>query len=330
MTELPAALAHFATDIAKLVEPLPPTVSCVATGSLVEGLGNADSDVDLYMISDDQAPGQSSSFGLRQSGYVDCEYFKQAAIQHLGERVNGCTWADIETERVSLKDVDRYYRIAISHRIVVTAATEQTLHAFTKQAAARALSMLGTFRAFEHAARAAYLHAVGRRCEADLLAREGSAWYATARLAEDGEGYASLKWVGEKAARRYGRDSARFDQLISPSVRPSGDLGARVALLGTTATAPPELATLIESRSCGLAAGVHVLHAGDDSFLLNAGRSIAQIDNATAAVLRAVEAGGTWRAATDTVAATLELSGTQLRTALWAELQPARAQGLLV
>jgi len=325
---LPEALSQeLRAEVERFVANLPATASCVLTGSIVEGLGNPNSDLDLYMISEAGSPGLASSFGLRRSTYVDCEYLTLTSLEQLCERVAGRDWSDVDS--VTLKDIDRYYRLAIGVPVAVTPAAAATLARFTKASAARALTRHALLRAVEHLAQAAYLSATGPDREADLLLREAALWRATWRLAGVGEGYASLKWAGEKAARHYGRDSAEFHDLLDGYLRPTGSLDARIREFRTTLTVPPELTAALEARSCRLAERVQVLGADGKAHLMKPGESIVRIDSVVASVCRELAAGRSWRAATDRTAASLRISPIELRAALWCETRHLRTHGYL-
>jgi predicted nucleotidyltransferase len=324
---LPDALSEdLRAEVERFVANLPAATSCVVTGSIVEGLGNPNSDLDLYLISEAGSPGLASAFGLRRSTYVDCEYLTLASLEQLCERVVGFDWTDVDS--VTLKDIDRYYRLAIGVPVAVTAAAAPMLARFTKASAAQALTRHALLRTVEHLARAAYLSATGLDQEADLLLREAALWRATWRLAGVGEGYASVKWAGEKAARHYGRDSAEFNDLLHGYLRPTGPLDARIREFRSALTVPPELTAALEARSCRLAERVQVLDGGR-AHLMKPGESIVRIDSVVASVCRELVAGRSWRAATDAAAASLGLAPIELRVALWCETQHLRTHGYL-
>ena len=315
-------------EIDRIVAALPPTASCVVSGSLVEGLGNPNSDLDLYAISEDRSAGRSTTIGIRQGNYVDCEHVKLTAVEQLCERVDAGGWAEAET--VGLKDIDRYYRLAIAVPVRVTPAAARVLGSLRIASAAEALIRHAGLRAYEHLALAACLTATGQAREADLILREASLWWATGRLAAAGEGYASLKWVGEKAARRYGRGSTEFRELVDGYLRPAGSLDERVGALRAAVAAPAALTAVLEARTAGLAERVQFLEAGEHAYLMKPAESIVRLDGVVVPVCRVLAAGASWREATDQVAGSLGLAPAEFRAAAWRESGHLRAHSLLV
>ncbi|GIJ62226.1 hypothetical protein [Virgisporangium aurantiacum] len=324
---LAALPQHLQTEIGRVVGWLAPTASCVVSGSLIEGIGNASSDLDLYVISEDGSPGRSTTIGLRGSHYVDCEYLKLVELEQLGERVERQDWHDVVDH--SLKDIDRYYRLAIGVPVRVTPAVARALAGLSPACAATALARHATYRAFEQLARSALAAATGAGQEAELLLREAIQWRSTATLAEDGEAYPSLKWAGEKAARRHGRDSARFRELVDGFLRPTGALDGRIHQLRAALAVHPDLAEALDSRSCRLAAGVRLVETGDTAHLIKGRDSIVPVAGPTTALCRQLAEGRSWREATDPVGRSLRLPPVEVRTAMWAETRQLRAQGFL-
>lgn len=318
----------FRAEIERFVATLPATASCVVTGSLIEGLGNPNSDLDLYVISDDDSPGRTTTIGIREASYVDCEHIKLVSVEQLRERVDTSGWVDVDG--ISLKDIDRYYRLTICVPVRVTPAAAKALARFRKATAAEALARHASLRTFEQLALSAYLHSVRSEYEADLLLRDAALWWATSRLAGVGEAYASVKWFGEKAARHYGRGSAEVDELVGGYMRPAGDLEARIRELRATISMPAELVEALERRACRLAERVQFLEAGQHAYLVKPGESIVQLDGAAVPVCRALAAGLPWREATDRTAEHLGLLPMEFRTAAWFETQQLRTHNFLV
>jgi hypothetical protein len=322
----PALSAEIRASVTRIAENLPPDTSCVATGSLVEGLGNANSDIDLYVIHHGEDSRLSVSFGLRGSRYVDCEHLAEDAVAELAERVPGLTWGSLHTAR--LRDIDRFYRLSISIPVRVDPRAESLLPRFGKAAADAAFARWARMRAHEHLARAACLLASGAEAPADVLLREAALWHASYILAETGEGYPSLKWMAEKAGRQFGRDSTVFHELVDGWLRPSGSLAERLARQ-MAVDAPPDLLQVLELRSCALAAGVRFVPGKNGGHLVRGTRSVARCDGLVASVCSHMAAGLSWHEATDQVAARISVAPPLVRTAAWYHLVGLRDAGFI-
>lgn len=322
----PGLPSEIRAEIARIAASLPSDTSCVATGSLVEGLGNANSDIDLYVIHHGAASRLGISFGLRGSRYVDCEHLAQDAVADLADRVPKLTWRSLEGTR--LRDINRFYRLGIGIPVRLQPSAASLLARFDRPAADAAFAMWARLRGYEHLARAACLLASGAEAPADLLLREAALWHASRVLAEAGEGYPSLKWAAEKAARRYGRGSAVFGELIDGWLRPSGSPAERLARQTATGT-PPDLVATLDVRSCALAAGVRFVPGERGGHLVRGTRSVARCRGLVAAVCGQLADGLSWHEATDRVAAGLSVAPPLVRVAAWGHLAGLRDAGFV-
>lgn len=323
-----AALSSKALEeIQHIADRFPETTSFVATGSIVEGLGNQNSDIDLYAISEGSPPGQTTAIGIRESQYIDCEYMRLASVAQLCERVSEAGWAGLET--LSLRELDRFYRIAISIPVRVSDTVAAVLDGFSQSVACHAFGRYAVLRAYEHTCRAACALANGADIEALVFLREGALWHAAARLAEAGEGYPSLKWTGEKAARRFGRDTAAFDELLEGYLRP-GRVQDAIPALRSRISVPDELLELTGARAGRLADGVRLIDDEDDVYLVKPGGSMLRVPAGPAAtVCRHLAAGLDWSQATGATAAAAGLPTAELATAVWCGTQNLRIHEFL-
>jgi predicted nucleotidyltransferase len=301
--------------------------SCIMTGSIVEGFGNIHSDIDLYVITGDESAGQITAMGLRKARYIDCEFMKLASLSSLRRRIAYCDWRSIGS--IKLREIDRYYRVAIGTPVYLSVAAEATVSQFSKPVACQALAKYSTLAAYEHLARAACAIARGAEVEATLLAREAARWDATRRMAEVGGGYAALKWVGEKAARHYGRGSKEFTDLVEAFMRPTGDLRSRVDGLRQCVIIPGELRDLLESRECELAPEVNLVAVDRETYLIRARSVVAPVSSLVAATCRELASGRRWADATAAVAASAGLAAAEFRVALWHMTRELRTNGFL-
>ncbi|WP_062205629.1 hypothetical protein [Streptomyces sp. NBRC 109706] len=317
-------------EIDAIVSRLPADVSCVATGSIIEGFGNSSSDIDLYVIHDEGTPKQSISIGIRKSRYVDCEYMTRASVTDLLSRVENLSWGAMLDQPIF--DINRYYRISIGIPVVLSDGLEKTLQSFDRGRACTVFERWSLLRAYEHLARASTALAFGAEDQADVLLREGVLWHANSRLAAGGEGYPAIKWTGEKAARLHGRGTAEFDDLLDDSLRPEGDLDSRLERLRSRLRLPDEPAALITARSCGLSDGVAFLPPAGPSapgHLALRGRAVAIVKGVVAAVCARLAEGADWAEATRGTAEAAGVPHHELMTAAWFHTAGLRSSGLL-
>ncbi|WP_194890867.1 nucleotidyltransferase domain-containing protein [Catenulispora pinisilvae] len=324
------AIDTLGTDIRAEIDAvaagLPATVSCVATGSLIEGFGNPNSDVDLFVIHEEGVPQQSIAIGMRAARYVDCEYMSRASLDSLAARMADGSWASLVPQ--ARPDFDRYYRLCIGVPIRTTAATSDTLGRFDLDVARGNYAWWALARAFEHVARCAAALALGDRPRAGVILREGALYQASSTLAEEGEGYPGLKWLGEKAARRYGRGSAAFQQIVDDCYRPEGSLEDRLDRLRLRVDAPAALRAALKDRSCALDPETTV-GLGHDSHVLVRRRKIAEAGPIAAGVCRQLATGESWAQAVDALAVELSLTKDEAAVAAWFYTADLRAEGFL-
>jgi hypothetical protein len=314
-------------DVQRVVDRLPVGMSCVATGSLVEGLGNPNSDVDLYLLAEEGSAGHSPSIGLRRTHYVDCEQMTLGALDRLRTVVHGCVWSSLDA--VGLRGIDRYYRVSISIPIRVSERAAAVVGGFDKAVACAVFGRYASLRAYEAMARGACAVAVGSCHEAGLLLREASLWHAAHQLAIDGEGYPALKWTAEKAARKYGRDSARFQEVVDDCVRPNGTPASHLERLRRALDVPAELYTMLGERSAGLIDGVRVFGDASCAFLIKSDNSIIMASGRVASVCLRLAAGASWIEAVAALPAQPGTAVGELRTAVWCDTHYLRQQGYL-
>lgn len=252
-------------EVERFVSTLDASCSALVTGSLVEGLGNRYSDVDLYVIVDDGRPRQQIAIGLRASRFIDCEYFAADALATLASRFEALSWRDVYDVRRS--EIDRYYRLAIAVRARTTERAAQLLPRFVKDNACGIYERWALLRAYERLGLGVCMLSTGRNRAAELMLREAALWLGNSTLAGAGEGYPNVKWLGEKAARRFGRGSAEFHAIVDDCVRPTGGPRDLVERLRSRMPFPAGLATLLETRQCELADRVKLVAANDGTVL---------------------------------------------------------------
>jgi hypothetical protein len=325
---LPPLPADVAIEVQRILDGIAKNTSAFMTGSIVEGFGNAHSDVDLYVVQDEGRPEQAIAIGMRQSRYVDCEYFAASGLMRLSRRMGSASWGDLETLR--LAEIDRYYRLAASVPLRITSDFAPVFATFNKQVGREMFGKSALLRACELFGCASLLAATGDSRGAELTLRTASVWIATAELAQEGEGYPSAKWLGEKAARRYGRGSPKFERVLAEYLRPSGDLAPRIDRLRERLIAPVGLTELLDARTCALADGVRAVRNGSDWLFINETLGVATIGGAVGAAVASLTEGTTWLQATEELSRSTGVRCGEVRAGMWHESAKLRITGHLV
>jgi hypothetical protein len=287
---LPPGLdASVTAEIARAVERVPTGVSCVATGSLIEGLGNPSSDIDLYLVPPvGDSAGNPVAIGIRQFRYVDCEYLSVGQIGELAVRF--ATVAPAERGGLTARDFVRYYRLATGVRLRTDPATAALLDRCTVERHLELFAPWSRDRAAGYLARARVAAATDAPRQRTALLREAALWRATAVLAEAGEGYPSLKWVTTKAARRFGAGSEEYRGCLYGYGVTAATADATTEFLAAELGPPPG-----ESPAgWRLAEGVGALTLDGRHHLVRGQRTIARITGAAGPLVAALARTGDW------------------------------------
>lgn len=313
-------------EVEQFASRLDTSCSVLLTGSLVEGLGNRYSDVDLYVIADEGRPRQQIAIGLRASRFVDCEYFSAAALAELAERFERSSWWDIDSIRRA--ELDRYYRLSIALGVRMTPRGRDLQLRFTKQIACRVYAQWALLRVYEHLGQSACTLAAGAMSAAELHLRETALWLGASVLADVGEGYPKLKWLGEKAARRYGRGSAEFHAIVDDAVRPAGTPPEHLARLRSRTPLPPVLAEVLAGRQAELSASVELVRDGDQVLMLRP-PSLVRVREPVGELLFALARGVSWSDAVAMTAQRHRMTLPEAQATLWWLTAPLRKSGYL-
>ncbi|WP_350352831.1 hypothetical protein ABS642_07530 [Microbacterium sp. A8/3-1] len=293
------------------------------SGSLVEGFGNANSDIDLHIIHAGESPRVASAIGLRVGMYVDCEYVSEGSLGALAEQMTSIVGD--RRSRSSLENVIRYYRLATGIPLVVSQSASRALEPFTASTACKVSADFARARFRDCLARAWLACALEHDRAARMLLREADSWLAAARLADDGEGYPSNKWNGEKAARRYGRGSVRFIEVMGYLNYSEPDVGKAIArrreLIADVSESP-----LVE---LSLAPAVTLLESAAGTVVTTPHRTVKTLSQEMSTLLVGLAGGDSWRAATDTRAGELGLIPEYYRIAIGADAAELRRVGIL-
>ena len=188
------------------------------SGSLVEGFGNENSDLDLFLVRAEGERTEDPRLVLATVGfegsYVDYEVYNQANMAAISARINGTDLGDLRSVwELPLDRIDLYYRTAVAEPAYNEAGLRQLQASFDREVAARLLGVWTALRAVVKLQEAAESLDAGLAQQA-LVAAQAAAGYAVdSHLATQGEAYPNLKWRYEKLERRFGKDSPLFRRL---------------------------------------------------------------------------------------------------------------------
>lgn len=302
--------------------------SCLVSGSIIEGFGNKNSDIDLYVVKASQAIDESIAIGMRETRYVDCEYLQLESLSQLMVKVGSGDWES--AFRLSRVDLDRYYRLSIALPVRVAPAAADLLNQFDASTARSALEKWALLLAQSLLGRSAVMLTTGHVDAARLLAREAALWTAVSELALQGEGYVSAKWTAEKAARRYGRNSVDYSRLLDDYLRPGDDTSALIARVRTRINLPSEALELLNTRTCRLAEGVSFVEGEGSSYLILPPRRVAEVAGFVALFCKLLADGDSWSQAALALAAELKIASSDVASAAWDVTDALRALNFLV
>ncbi|WP_432103110.1 nucleotidyltransferase domain-containing protein [Streptomyces sp. bgisy091] len=290
---LPGGLPPDAADeIRRVLGQLPAGVSCVATGSLIEGLGNPSSDIDLFVLPPEGTPaGNPVAIGIRQFRYVDCEYLAPAQVCLLADRFDETDARDPHT--LTARDFVRYYRLATAARLRVDDVTAALLDRCSVTRHTELFTPWSLGRAAHFLARARVAAALGESRQRIALLREAALWRATAVLAGAGEPYPSLKWVTTKATRRFGTRSPEYDDCLRGYAVTPGDADTVERWLGEQVGPPREPAP----AGWVPAPGTSLLVLDGLPHLVRGRRSLARLTGPAAPLVGALTEHGDWAGA---------------------------------
>lgn len=180
-------------------------------GSRAEGLGNADSDVDFWVVSDgeSEAAGRVPVFDWREGYHLNCSAYTTETLHRLAALINAIAPDDYQTLlAMRPNNLDRYYRV-VSAVPVMNADGLEALRAgrFDRGHCQSLLVAWAGIRSRTHLAEAQAALADGDGLLATVLARRAFEFGLDSHLALHGEAFPSLKWRYEKLARLAGAES---------------------------------------------------------------------------------------------------------------------------
>ncbi len=188
------------------------------SGSLVEGFGNENSDLDLFLVRYDGEATPDPRLVLATVGvegaYVDYEVYNQANMAAVSGGINGTDVSDFRAVwETSLDRIDFYYRTAVGESAYNPKGLRRLQRDFDRDVAARLLQTWAGLRSVIKLQEARESLDAGYAPQALVAATAAAAYACDSHLASEGEAYPNLKWRYEKIARRFGRDSALYQRM---------------------------------------------------------------------------------------------------------------------
>jgi hypothetical protein len=265
------------------------------SGSLVEGFGNENSDLDLFLVRQEGEATPDPRLVLATVGvegaYVDYEVYNQANMAAVSGAINGTDVSNFRAVwETSLDRIDVYYRTAIAEAAYNPDGLRRLQRDFDRGVAARLLQAWTGLRSAIRLQEARESLDAGYAPQALISAQAAAAYACDSHLVWEGEAYPNLKWRYEKIARRFGRDSALYRRmwgLKSPGMR------------GVTAYMD-EVAAFCEAMGVGAYAAWTVdallLSQSRDVRLFPIGHRYILVQNKTMAFELSAQAVAAWRA----------------------------------
>ena len=184
----------------------------IAHGSRVEGFANADSDVDLWVVS---PPGLTPPllpvFEWVSGFRVQPESLSWDSLGVLANRINALDIGRNEDVlSVSARDVDLYYRVATSIPLFGADQADDLKRQFHCDRVASLFARRCGIAAATELRKAEVYRAARDRFEESLCLQRAVEWALDSHLAANGEAYPNRKWRFEKLRRRFGTGTPLF------------------------------------------------------------------------------------------------------------------------
>jgi hypothetical protein len=188
------------------------------SGSLVEGFGNENSDLDLFLVRSEGEATPDPRLVLATVGvegaYVDYEVYNQANMAAVSDRINAVEVSDFRAVwETSLDRVDLYYRTAVAEPAYNPDGLGELQRQFDRHVVERLLQAWAGLRSVIKLQESRESLDAGYAQQAIVSAQGAAAYACDSYLAAEGEAYPNLKWRYEKIAHRFGRDSELYRRL---------------------------------------------------------------------------------------------------------------------
>jgi hypothetical protein len=189
-----------------------PSDIAYVSGSRLAGLGNARSDLDLFVVYEDAARAKAAPrMFILDEFRVDMERYSLEAMHALARRINEVDVDDPAAVGALAHDnIDLYYRTSIGAAVHNAAGFADLVRAFESRRATEVYRAWSIARAATLLAEARALLGTPKRERAYLRARRALSAAVEAVGAAHGYGYPSTKWCFVKLADIYGHDAAEF------------------------------------------------------------------------------------------------------------------------
>jgi hypothetical protein len=182
------------------------------SGSVVEGFGNASSDVDIFVVSDkikEYQTGKKICFINSEGGYYnEIQLYTHRWHNDVGSKLNaleGRTYSDYRA--VAYDELSYYYRVAIGVPAINPENFISSSGEYKKAVINKHISNYFGYEAYGQIYRANRLHDDGETGHAYHYACKAAADAVDSVLAAHGEGYMSNKFRFSKIERAFGKKS---------------------------------------------------------------------------------------------------------------------------
>lgn len=287
------------------------------SGSLIEGFGNASSDIDVFLITAGD-PAYNGPFGTALGDYyLDLEIFTRCGMQALSERLNVLDPSDLRAVWLTpLADLDLYYRTLIGEPRHNREGFDAMHEAFHREVAERLLAAWCGLRYAASVQHSQEELEAGQAIGAAIAAQAAAASALDAYLAEHGEAFPSLKWRQEKLARLLGKDSELYRRAWSmkaPGQREAAAYLADVAAFGSELGMDAYAGWALDDVPLVKNGDVLSRDVGEDAYILQNKRYLFEVSPEARRVFDHIAAGPSTRSE---IAASLNVAASQVREAI--------------
>jgi hypothetical protein len=203
------------------------------SGSLIEGFGNAASDVDVFLITPRPRDYRGPFGTVLGDYYVDLEIYTAEQMHDLSARVGAVDPADFAgVWKLRQPDLDLYYRTLIGEACHNDGGFETLRGRFDRDTIARLIAVWCGLRYAASMQHAEEELAAGRLVNAVVACEAAAASALDSYLARNGEAFSSLKWRFQKLARLHAAPSGLYErawELKAPGARDAGTYLSLVA-----------------------------------------------------------------------------------------------------
>ena len=198
------------------------------SGSIVEGFGNENSDLDLFLVrvGGEVTPDPRlvlATVGLGET-YIDYEVYNEANMAAVAGQVNETDVTDFRAVwSLPLSRIDLYYRTAIAECAYNPDGLVRLQRSFSRDTLAECLAAWTGLNGAHALKQAQSLLAIGDGRHAYVAAQNACGYAVDSCMAREGEAYPNLKWRFEKVRRRFGIESELYERAWS--LKALGDRG---------------------------------------------------------------------------------------------------------